>query len=325
MNEKLQYATMLDIPVETSNVSLKRVKKRRVKKAKSVDPEAVKEKLVKKVNSETALRAQAQEQAQMQTETPNDAAFRENPAQDAEKLYAQAIGERTDVYGNAPTVSPENAAETETADTQAVAGSDETAETQETAGLVAAETEDVTSENQFVSSSVHKKRRLKGFKFGVIGVELAVMAVLIASIFLTNAFYEGSAINVFMKRVFAPKTETVTVKNYDEFAPVMKYGDVTKDGAVMTVSYSGAVYSSADGKVTAVEKDENGLYIMTIAHSDAFSSTIYGLKFAYLEKGDAVYGTVPVGYAEETYKMVFATDSGELTDYTVENGTVKWS
>jgi hypothetical protein len=50
MNEKLQYASMLEIPVNTCNVTVKTGKAR--KKKKKVDTEQVKSKLIQKVNSE---------------------------------------------------------------------------------------------------------------------------------------------------------------------------------------------------------------------------------------------------------------------------------
>lgn len=50
MNEKLQYATMLEIPVNTCNITYKPVKKKKTRKRRS-DPEEVKRELLEKVNS----------------------------------------------------------------------------------------------------------------------------------------------------------------------------------------------------------------------------------------------------------------------------------
>lgn len=52
MNEKLQYASMLDIPVSTCNITYKPIKKKRTKRKKEVAPEEVKQELMDKVNSE---------------------------------------------------------------------------------------------------------------------------------------------------------------------------------------------------------------------------------------------------------------------------------
>ncbi len=51
MNEKLQYATMLEMPFSTADVTVK-PSKRKKKKAKPVDTEAVKQELIEKVNSQ---------------------------------------------------------------------------------------------------------------------------------------------------------------------------------------------------------------------------------------------------------------------------------
>ena len=61
MNEKLQYASMLDIPVNTCTITYKPVKKRRfLKKRKSVSDDA-KSALMNKINSETDFGERAEE------------------------------------------------------------------------------------------------------------------------------------------------------------------------------------------------------------------------------------------------------------------------
>ena len=52
MNEKLQYATMLEIPVNTCNVTFQPTKKRKTRRKKDVNPEAVKQQLMNKINAE---------------------------------------------------------------------------------------------------------------------------------------------------------------------------------------------------------------------------------------------------------------------------------
>ena len=54
MNEKLQYASMLEMPVSTCSVSAL-PKKRRFRKKKRVNDELVKQELLKKVNAEQDL------------------------------------------------------------------------------------------------------------------------------------------------------------------------------------------------------------------------------------------------------------------------------
>ena len=55
MNEKLQYATMLEIPVNTCNITYKPTKKKKIKNKKKLSQEDIKEKLLEKVNNQTLL------------------------------------------------------------------------------------------------------------------------------------------------------------------------------------------------------------------------------------------------------------------------------
>lgn len=52
MNEKLQYVNMLEIPVNTCNVSPMPPKEKKARRKKKVNPEAVKEQLLNKVNAQ---------------------------------------------------------------------------------------------------------------------------------------------------------------------------------------------------------------------------------------------------------------------------------
>ncbi len=54
MNEKMQYASMLEMPFSTANVTVAPSKKRK-RKTKSVNTETVKQELIQKVNAEEAL------------------------------------------------------------------------------------------------------------------------------------------------------------------------------------------------------------------------------------------------------------------------------
>ena len=260
MNEKLQYATMLEIPVNTTNITYKPSKKRRKVKMKAVSPDAVKEELMQKVNAESELTAPLTAQEEI-----------------------------------SPELSAENTAE------------------------------DVAEE--YASASVHKKKKKPLFKFSAIAAETVAVFALIAVIFLTNAFYADSAINVFMRRVFSPTaTETVKEKTYDEFAPVMNFnGEISLENGVISCTGSGSVYAAADGEVSSVIREEDGSYTMNIAHSGLFSSKISGLSYAYLNEGDRVYGNIPVGYVKGGFTMCFNSNGAVIDNYTIENSAVLWA
>ena len=79
MNEKLQYAEMLEIPVNTCNITYQPTKKR-INKGKNF-LEEIKEKLVKKVNNE--------ESTQVETEAEKDEILCEETLSDGDKKHAQ--------------------------------------------------------------------------------------------------------------------------------------------------------------------------------------------------------------------------------------------
>lgn len=266
MNEKLQYATMLEIPVNTCNITYKPVRKKRSRRKKADNPEEVKRELLQKVNSAA------------ETET-----F-------AEQAPAAEVAE-----GPSYAVSPA-----------------------------------IHTDVPVMPREESKKKR--GFTFSAVTLELVIIGVLLAIIFLTNAFYPQSGINTFIKSVFGSEQTEELVDNrlYGEFTPVVAYDSeqapVIENG-MMTIAAQGSVYSPCDGKVAAITADGEGKYTMEIAHSENFKSVIMGLDYAYAAVGDTVYGNIPVGYvAEEGFKMCFmGADGAIITGYQVTDNTVVWA
>ncbi len=280
MNEKLQYATMLEIPVNTCNVTFKPTKKRNKKRKKEVNPEAVKEQLLNKIN-------QQQEQAQ-----------EEDYLLDANENFEQAVQDKA---FNQSQLSEESLSEDNAYQTVSIL-------------------------------NVNEKRKKRAGRFPVVGVQLAVIGVLIATIFLTNAFYADSGINVFMREIFAPSKveQVVDDRTYDQFSPVLALSDslnASVGEGVINFSGEGSVYSPCDGKVVSVVKGEDGRYSLEIAHSENFTSVLSGLIYAYAGVGDEVFFNVPVGYvSEEGATMCFMGQSGALiSGYQIVDNSVVWA
>ncbi|MBR1967858.1 MAG: hypothetical protein IKA11_00490 [Clostridia bacterium] len=269
MNEKLQYASMLEIPVNTCSVTQTVTKRKRNGKKKKVNPEAVKEELLNRINSQDGV-----------------APLEETPSE-------QAVSE-TVVDADYNNDSVENGA----------------------------------LETASVYSATEKKK--KPFKFTVVGVQLAVIGVLIATIFLTNAFYADSGINVFLKSVFGngSETEVVDARTYEDFAPVISVGDgtVAVEAGVISFAGKGSVYAPCDGTVSAVTQGDDGLFMMEITHSDNFKTVLSGLKHAYAVSGDLVYSNIPVGYyTGEDASMCFMSGDGVvISDYQIVDSSVVW-
>ena len=270
---------MLEIPVNTANVTYKPKKFRRSLKRKMKNPEAIKEELLLKVNSDISPSFPSETASETAAQTP--AELSETPAvnvQPAEEVAATGIP--------------------------------------------------VDEGYDYVSVNVHKKAKKPLFKFTAVTAEVIAVFTLLAVIFLTNAFYQDSAINVFMRKVFSPTvTETVRERTYDEFAPVINFnGDMVLDNGVITCTGSGSVYAPADGTVASLVQEEDGTYTVNIAHSAVFSTTLSGLSYAYLGLGDKVYGNIPVGYVKEGgFTACFNSENAVITDYTLEDNAVLWA
>ena len=280
MNEKLQYATMLEIPVNTCNVTFKQGKRRKAKKRRKQNLEEVKEQLLTKINDQELV-----EQVE-----PND-------------ISEQALLQDETLILN----QTEN-------------------ETNELENLVSEE-QNATELTAQVHTAEKPKKRYR-FKFSVIGAQLVVIGVLIAAIFLTNAFYADSGINVFLRSVFGSgQTQVVDGREFDEFTPVIAMdGEYTLENGVMTFVGECSVYSPCDGKISSIVKDENGKFTIEIMHSTNFKSVLSGIDYAYAGVDDIVYGNIPVGYVRSGATMCFTGGDGSvISNYQINDNTVIWA
>jgi hypothetical protein len=62
-----------------------------------------------------------------------------------------------------------------------------------------------------------------------------------------------------------------------------------------------------------IKQNEDGTYLVKLAHSDTFTGVISGLQYVYYQKGDEVKANIPVGYADgKTEVQVTMYSSGTL-------------
>lgn len=333
MNEKLQYATMLEIPINTCTIVRKPPKHTKKRGKKQRNPEEVKDQLVQMVN----------QQVENQTENKNQ-----------ENVQTENTCQTTQVQTEQTTVQTENLATTQVQNEQAEyvkaitgetppntngeSGENAVVVTENTAieGVVEQTENTQTTENkdqmQDITSSV-KKGKIKGekkpFKFGVISVQLSVIGVLLATIFLTNAFYAGSGLNAIVNNLFGNGNTAVDNRVYTEFSPVINCGGSSKyvfENGVFNFSGEGSVYSPCDGKVLEVSLQENGKYTIKVAHNSNFISVFSGLDYAYCSPNDSVFGNIPVGYISQGgAEMCFTDNMGEIiSEYQVVDNAVIW-
>ena len=174
---------------------------------------------------------------------------------------------------------------------------------------------DINKESETVS--------VKSSKFDIISVQVVAIFALIVGIILTNIFWEDSGMNNLMRSVFgssSPKN-TATYSSFSPLSPSKTEPVVLKDG-VMTIA-SGSAYSPCDGTVESIIEN-NGVYTVTIKHSDSFSTVISGLELCYLNKNENVYASLPIGYSTSEINVSMFDSDSTITSYVIENNQILW-
>ncbi|MBO5889673.1 MAG: hypothetical protein J6Q58_06020 [Clostridia bacterium] len=164
---------------------------------------------------------------------------------------------------------------------------------------------------------------IKSSKFDIISVQVVAIFTLIVGIILTNIFWEDSGMNNLMRQVFGT-TASKNTATYSSFSPLSpsKTEDVLLQDGVMTIS-SGSVYSPCNGVVENVSEND-GLYTVTIKHSDSFSTVISGLELCYLSKNENVFQNVPVGYSSSEINVSMFDNNTTITSYIISENEILW-
>lgn len=176
------------------------------------------------------------------------------------------------------------------------------------------------------------KRKMRLSRSVLIGEFVAVCA-LCAVIFLTNIFLSESAINTFVRGLFAGNAQAADTRTYSDFklsSVVSEYSD-----ADMTVSETGvlsftakcSVYPPCEGTVTAVNGNKETGYTVSLKHSDSFTSIISGVDTVYCAVGDKLKSNLPVAYSdgEGSVRVMFYSNDNLLNCYTLGEGGIAWS
>lgn len=190
--------------------------------------------------------------------------------------------------------------------------------------------EEETAVVRTVSKTEQTKKAKKGLKrVSLVKVQVAIIGALIGVILLTSVINKNSGINTFMRGVFAPSSLTeVDERLYTEFAPVFANASsdiVLDENGIITTG--GSVYSPVNGEVESVTALEDGTFEMVVKISENFSTKISGLKFTYLENGQKVTTTLPLGYADDaSATMCFIGEDGEIIkDFSLTDNSVIWA
>lgn len=299
MNEEIEYAEMLEIPVSTVNV-VKKTSRRK----KTTELPARKEDGLSCPLKDTVI-------AQVNNKISNDLPKKEIVA-DADLFAEAANGEGNLVFDPIP----------DRIDTVRLYSHEETKqkkrENKQTPQLYNLEDAFEFEEEPETEEPFEQTPPSRGWRIAL-GVEFAAACALCGAIFLTNVFFPNSAVNTFFRSINNTNAQTTDTRTYADFtlSPVVsEQSDATltlSENGVLSFTDKCCVYPSADGTVQEVSMDENGAYRIKISHSDSFSGVISGLDYVYYAAGETVKSNVPVGYSEGNNEVqVTMYSDGEL-------------
>lgn len=316
MNEEIEYAEMLEIPVSTVNVVRKNSRRKKRAEAalpKNTEPQEapLKDSVIAQVNERLREEPAAQEDASSTPLQVEPDLFAESVNSEG-RLDFDPIPERIDtvrLYSTEESTSP-------------------------FADRLHAQDYSLNSENEGGRYALKKKTRLEKALDITLNAEFIAACALCGAIFLTNVFMPQSAINTFFRAIAdAPAIVQTDDRTYADFnlSPVVS---VLSD-AELTLSPAGilsfqddcCVYPCANGKVAEVSRSTDGIYTIKIKYSDSFSGVINGLSQVYYAVGDEVKANVPVGYADgKTEVQVTMYDSGALLNcfHLTEENCLAW-
>ena len=149
--------------------------------------------------------------------------------------------------------------------------------------------------------------------------EFAIACALCGTIFLTNVFLPESGVNTFFRTLTTPAAETAAVdtRSYADFdlSPIVsEYSSATlslSEDGVLSFQDECCVYPAANGRVYEVTQTD-GVYTLKIQYSDSFTGSFDGLDYVYYAVGEEVKANVPVGYSNgETEVKITMYSSGK--------------
>ena len=310
MNEEIEYAEMLEIPVSTVNV----VKKKRGRKRKAESQEQTFAPVAPAPATPSNLKETviAQVNGKMEQDLSVDPAIAENEITAEAAMFAESAnsGGKLD-FGEIP----------ERIDTVRLYSAREKAFKKGvtlSADDYAFEGENLIDDGGRYALN-HETKVQKRVRV-VLGVEFALACALCGAIFLTNVFMPGSAINTFFRaldgREQVKATDTRTYTDFTLSGVVNDFSETELNlspTGILSFTDECHVYPVANGTVSAVTKNADGTYTLKIAHSDTFTGVIDGLDQVYYQQGEAVKANVPVGYSYgEAEVQVTMYSSGAL-------------
>ena len=293
MNEEIEYAEMLEIPVSTVNVVRKPRKRKKSEQATPVsapsEPSAIKDTLIASVNERVSGTPEeaSEEKASSRYGEPGEGVIDFDVHEQIDTVRLYSLSE--DGEGLQPEDYPLNGG------------------------------------GRYATNTQPKAVRL------ALGIEFGVACALCGAIFLTNVFMPNSAINTFFRALNTPTADTA--KPYTDFTlstVVSELSDAELNlspTGILSLTDECHIYPVADGKVGEVVQNEDGLYTVKVCYSDTFTGVFSGLNNVYYSEGDTVKTNVPIGYTagEKEVQVTMYSDGLLLNCFEItEDNCLAW-
>ncbi|MBE7079937.1 MAG: hypothetical protein E7371_01715 [Clostridiales bacterium] len=162
----------------------------------------------------------------------------------------------------------------------------------------------------------YKNRISSGLKIAL-NAEFIAACALCGAIFLTNVFMPNSAINTFFRSMSAASATAQTdPRVYTDFtlsSVVSELSDAElslSPAGILSFTDECHVYPAVNGTVQSVTQTADGDYTVKIGYSDTFTGIVNGLDRVYYIEGDEVKANVPLGYSDGENEVQVTMYSG---------------
>lgn len=301
MNEEIEYAEMLEIPVSTVNIVRKNNRRKKGKtheehteNTPSMDAEAPSTPLKESVIAQVNDRLNEADETPTSGEELSPETV-ENAATEG-RLNLDSIPERIDtvrLYS--------------------------TEETEGWRGSLYPQDYTLNNENEEGRYALNNKKLKNRTAKIALNVEFIAACALCGGIFLTNVLMPNSAINTFFRSMSSTSAAAQTdTRHYTDFtlSPVVSELSETElslsPTGILTFTDDCCVYPAANGTVESVQQNADGSYTVKIAHSDTFTGVFSGLDAVYYGEGDTVLSNIPLGYSDGEGEVQVTMYSGGI-------------
>ena len=298
MNEEIEYAEMLEIPVSTVNIVRKNQRRKKMKIAETAQASAP-------IENEEFSPAPLKDSVIAQVnDRLNDSQSEPEPQQLAVEMPAETTEEGRLDFDPIP----------ERIDTVRLYSTDETGDSWRS---LHAQNYNLEGENDGGRCEFNRKKPLsKGLRIAL-NAEFIAACALCGAIFLTNVFIPNSTINTFFRSIgstsAAAQTDTRAYTDFTLSPVVSELSDAElslSPAGILSFTDDCQVYPAADGKVSTVTQNSDGSYSVKISYSDSFTGVINGLDQVYYAVGDSVKANVPLGYTDGEAEVQVTMYSG---------------